>query len=106
MLTVTHGRPKTRLHILVYAILQAALAVGLAFTSVGGVIYLVVALVCNVIVLKDALRIWRRDEFVAEADDFKVERAFFKFSLLYLFVHFLAILAEALLAPYGLGGWS
>ena len=106
MLTVTHGRPKTRLHILVYAILQSALAVGLAFTSVGGVIYLVVALVCNVIVLKDALRIWRRDEFVAEADDFKVERAFFKFSLLYLFVHFLAILAEALLAPYGLGGWS
>ena len=106
MLTVTHGRPKTRLHILVYAILQSALALGLAFTSVGGVIYLVVALVCNVIVLKDALRIWRRDEFVAEADDFKVERAFFKFSLLYLFVHFLAILAEALLAPYGLGGWS
>jgi protoheme IX farnesyltransferase len=106
MLTVTHGRPKTRLHILVYAILQSALAVALAFTAVGGVIYLVVALVCNVIVLKDALRIWRRDEVVAEADDFKVERAFFKFSLLYLFVHFLAILAEALLAPYGLGGWS
>ena len=106
MLTVTHGRPKTRLHILVYAILQAALAVGLAFTSIGGVIYLLVALFCNVIVLKDALRIWRRDEVVAEADDFKVERTFFKFSLFYLFVHFLAILAEALLTPYGLGGWS
>jgi protoheme IX farnesyltransferase len=50
--------------------------------------------------------IWRRDELASEADNFKVERAFFKFSLLYLFVHFLAILAEALLAPYGLGGWS
>ena len=106
MLTVTHGRPATRRHILVYAVLQAALAIGLAFTSIGGLIYLTVALICNTIVLKDALRIWRRDEQASEADNFKVERSFFKFSLLYLFVHFLAILAEALLAPYGLGGWS
>jgi len=106
MLTVTHGRPATRRHILAYAVLQAALAIGLAFTSIGGVIYLIVALICNVIVLKDAVLIWRRDELASEADNFKVERAFFKFSLLYLFVHFLAILAEALLAPYGLGGWS
>lgn len=106
MLTVTHGRPSTRRHILVYAVLQAALAISLAFTSVGGLIYFAVALVCNVIVLKDAVRIWRRDEVNSEADDFKVERAFFKFSLFYLFVHFLAILAEALLVPYGFGGWS
>jgi len=106
MLTVTHGRPSTRRHILVYAVLQAALAISLAFTSVGGLIYFSVALVCNVIVLKDAVRIWRRDEVNSEADDFKVERAFFKFSLFYLFVHFLAILAEALLVPYGFGGWS
>jgi protoheme IX farnesyltransferase len=56
--------------------------------------------------LKDAIHIWRRDEQASEADNFKVERAFFKFSLLYLFAHFLAILAEALLVPYGLGGWS
>ena len=106
MLTVTHGRPSTRRHILVYAVLQAALAISLAFTSVCGLIYFSVALVCNVIVLKDAVRIWRRDEVNSEADDFKVERAFFKFSLFYLFVHFLAILAEALLVPYGFGGWS
>ena len=106
MLTVTHGRPSTRRHILVYAVLQAALAFSLAFTPVGGLIYFAVALVCNVIVLKDAVRIWRRDEVNSEADDFKVERAFFKFSLFYLFVHFLAILAEALLVPYGFGGWS
>lgn len=106
MLTVTHGRPATRRHILAYAVLQSALAIGLAFTSIGGVIYLTVALICNTIVLKDAIHIWRRDEQASEADNFKVERAFFKFSLLYLFVHFLAILAEALLVPYGLGGWS
>lgn len=106
MLTVTHGRPVTRRHILIYAVLQIAMAVGVAFTSIGGPLYLAVALICNVIVLKDAVRIWRRDEEQAEADNFKVERAFFKFSLLYLFVHFLAILAEALLAPIGWGGWS
>ena len=106
MLTVTHGRPATRRHILAYAVLQSALAIGLAFTSIGGVIYLTVALICNTIVLKDAIHIWRRDEQASEADNFNVERAFFKFSLLYLFVHFLAILAEALLVPYGLGGWS
>ena len=106
MLTVTHGRPAIRRHIFAYAVLQAALAIGLAFTSIGGVIYLTVALICNMIVLRDALRIWQRDEQASETDNFKVERAFFKFSLLYLFVHFLAILAEALLAPYGLGGWS
>jgi protoheme IX farnesyltransferase len=106
MLTVTHGRPATRRHILAYAVLQSALAIGLAFTSIGGVIYLTVALICNTIVLKDAIHIWRRDEQASEADNFEVERAFFKFSLLYLFAHFLAILAEALLVPYGLGGWS
>ena len=106
MLTVTHGRASTRLHILVYAILQVFLAVGLAFTSVGGMIYLSVAVICNVIVIKDAVRFWRRDEAGSESDNFKVERAFFKFSLFYLFVHVLAILVEALLVPYGLGGWS
>ena len=106
MLTVTHGRPATRRHILAYAVLQSALAIGLAFTSIGGVIYLTMALICNTIVLKDAIHIWRRDEQASEADNFKVERALFKFSLLYLFVNFLAILAEALLVSYGLGGWS
>jgi protoheme IX farnesyltransferase len=32
-------------------------------------------------------------------------KAFFRFSLLYLFLHFAAFLAEAALKPYGLGGW-
>lgn len=105
MLTVTHGRKSTRRHIMFYAILQSALAVTLAFTSVGGMIYLAIALICNSIVLRNASLIWLRNEADAEADNFKFERSFFKFSLLYLFLHFLAILAEALLSPYGLGGW-
>ena len=105
MLTVTHGRRATRVHILGYTVLLAVLAVATAFTSVGGPIYLATALVLNAMFLKGAVDIWRRDEAASEADNFKVERSFFKLSLLYLFLHFGAILAEAVLARFGLGGW-
>jgi protoheme IX farnesyltransferase len=105
MLTVTHGRKTTRRYIMAYAVLQSALAVGLAFTSIGGLIYLIIALTCNSIVMRNAFLIWLRNEAEAESDDFKYERSFFKFSIFYLFLHFLAILTEALLLPYGLGGW-
>ena len=106
MLTVTHGRPATRVHILVYTVLLAVLAIGTGFTSIGGPIYIAVALVLNALFLAGALRIWRRDEAQAEADGFAVERQFFRLSLLYLFLHFGAILAEALLKPLGYGGWA
>jgi heme o synthase len=52
-----------------------------------------------------AFRIWRRDEEMAEADKYAVEKAFFRFSLLYLFLHFAAFLVEAALKSQGLGGW-
>ncbi|QBF32940.1 heme o synthase [Thalassococcus sp. S3] len=106
MLTVTHGRRATRVHILAYTVLLAVLAVGAAATSIGGPIYLVAALILNGLFLKGAWSIWRRDEAMAEADGFAVEKSFFKLSLLYLFLHFGAILAEAVLRPYGLGGWG
>ncbi len=106
MLTVTHGRRATRVHILIYTALLAILAVGTAFSGIGGPVYLTVALVLNALFLRGAWRISRRSEDDAEADNFKVERGFFKLSLLYLFLHFGAILVEALLKPYGLGGWS
>lgn len=105
MLTVTHGRPATRRHILVYTLLLAALAIATAFTSVGGPIYLLVAIVLNAAFILGAVRIWRRDEDMAEADDYAVERKFFRLSLYYLFAHFVAIALEASLVPFGLGGW-
>ena len=95
MLTVTHGRRATRVHILVYTVLLAALAIGLGFTQVGGPVYLAVAVVLNALFLKGAVQIWRRDEDASEADNFQVEKSFFKLSLLYLFAHFGAILIEA-----------
>jgi protoheme IX farnesyltransferase len=106
MLTVTHGRRATRVHILVYTVLLAILSLGTAFTGIGGPIYLSVAIAMNVLFLLGAMRIWRRNEDDCEADNFATERSFFKLSLLYLFLHFGAILIETLLKPYGLGGWG
>lgn len=105
MLTVTHGRKATRAHILVYTILLTPVAIGAAFTSIGGPIYLATSVVLNAGFLRGAWAIWRRDEVQAEADNYAVEKKVFRFSLLYLFLHFGALLAEAALRPYGLGGW-
>ncbi|MCC1492150.1 heme o synthase [Cognatishimia sp. F0-27] len=101
MLTVTNGRRSTRNHILAYTVLLAILAVALGFTSVGGPLYLTVALVLNALFLKGAWDIWKRDEGASEADNFAVEKKFFKLSLLYLFAHFGAILIEATLSKLG-----
>lgn len=76
MLTVTHGRPSTRRHILGYTIVLFALAVGTSFTSIGGPIYLLAALVLNTLFLKGAYDIWNRDEAASEVDDYAVERKF------------------------------
>ncbi|MBI1219011.1 MAG: protoheme IX farnesyltransferase [Rhodobacteraceae bacterium] len=105
MLTVTHGRKATRAHILVYTLLLVPVAIGMAFTSIGGPVYLATSVVLNAGFLRGAWKIWRRDEAVAEADKYAVEKRVFRFSLLYLFLHFGALLAQAVLRLYGLGGW-
>lgn len=105
MLTVTHGRRATRNHILGYTVLLVVLAVGAAFTAIGGWVYLATALVLNALFLRGAVAIWRRNEDMSEADNFAVERKFFRLSLWYLFAHFGAILVEATLKPLGYGGW-
>jgi protoheme IX farnesyltransferase len=106
MLTVTHGRRATRVHILAYTVILAVMAVGAAFTQIGGPVYLAVALVFNALFLRDAVAIWRRDEVMAEADNFKMEKRAFRLSLWYLFAHFTAILAEAALRGFGMVGWA
>jgi protoheme IX farnesyltransferase len=101
MLTVTHGRKSTRLHILVYTVLLVPFALWLGFTSIGGPVYTAIAVALNAWFLWGAFQIWRRPEAAAEADKYKVEKAFFRFSLLYLFALFAALLAERVL-----GGWA
>lgn len=106
MLTVTHGRPSTRRHVLAYTVLLAIFSLGIAFTSAGGTVYLTVAIVLNALFLKGAFDIWRRDEDASEVDNYLVERKFFKLSLLYLFALFMAILVEAALGFAEFGGWA
>ena len=105
MLNVTHGTRVTRNHILAYTVLLAPVAIGLGFTSIGGPIYLAVAVALNAWFLKGAYDIWRRDDAASEADEYKAERTVFKISLIYLFAHFVALLIEGILRNAGVGGW-
>jgi len=106
MLTVTHGRRATRRHILGYTIVLAVVAIALGLTSIGGPVYMTIAVVMNAWFIKGAIDIVRRDDAASEADKHKAERSFFKFSLAYLFLHYGALLVEASLMPFGLGGWG
>ena len=101
MLTVTHGRRSTRRHILAYTLMLVPVSLGLAFTSVGGPAYLVVALALNAWFVRGAVSIWRRDEAMAEADNYRVEKDVFRFSLYYLFLHFGALLVDRTLLTFG-----
>lgn len=105
MLNVTHGTRATRNHILAYTVLLTPVAIGLGFTSIGGPIYLAVAVALNAWFLKGAYDIWRRDDAASEADEYKAERTVFKISLIYLFAHFVALLIEGILRNAGVGGW-
>ena len=105
MLTVTHGRRTTRNHVLSYTILLVPVAIGLGFTSIGGPVYLAVAILMNALFLWGAFRIWQRDEEMAQADEYAVEKSVFRWSLLYLFVHFGALIADDTLRTFGVGVW-
>ena len=105
MLTVTHGRKVTRAHILVYTLLLVPVAVGAALTPIGGPLYIAVAAVLNLWFVVGAVRIFRRSEAQAEADNYVIEKAFFRFSLIYLFAHFTALLLEAALHSAGYGAF-
>jgi protoheme IX farnesyltransferase len=102
MLPVVAGERATRNQILGYSILLVPVAVVTAFTSVGGPVFLVGTLALNVQFLIGAQAIWRRDETAAKADGYRAEKRFFGFSIVWLFVHFLLLLAEALLGVAGL----
>lgn len=105
MLTVTHGRPHTRKMILVYTLLLVPVAIATGLTSIGGPVYMAAAVVLNILFVKGGYDIWKRTETQALEDDYKTEKKVFRFSLLYLFLHFGALLAEAGLSVFGLGGW-
>ena len=85
----------------------APVAVGVAFSGIGGPVYLAGALLLNARFVFDAWTVWRRDVGVAEADRFRAEKRFFGFSILYMTLLFALLLAEAVLRALGLAaaGW-
>lgn len=103
MMPVSRGEASTRRQILAYALLLAPIALALAFTQVGGVVYFSISLVLNAIFVQGAARLWKRSEATAQGDMYRGEKRFFAFSILYLFVHFVAILFEAALRAMDLG---
>ncbi|MFN2307340.1 MAG: heme o synthase [Paracoccaceae bacterium] len=102
MLTETKGRRSTRNHILAYTLLLVPVAVGIGFTSIGGPVYLTVAVLMNAWFLKGAYDIWTRSDADSEADKHAVEIKVFKISLYYLFAHFGALLVDAGLRAGGI----
>ena len=105
MLTETHGRRVTRNHVLGYTLVLIPTALALGFTPIGGPVYLATAVILNIRFLLGVITLYKRDEVQAEVDNYAVEKHVFRISLSYLFLHFGALLAEALLRAYGLGGW-
>ncbi len=97
MLTVTHGHPATRKHILVYAVLLAILAILPAAIGLFGPVYLVTAILLNARFIWGAWRIYHRSDAQSARDGFAVEKSYFRQSLVYLFLHFAALVADAAL---------
>jgi len=94
MLTVTHGRQVTRRHIFGYTLVLAPFALWLGLTSIGGPVYLAVALVLNALFIWRGWQVMQRSDAESYADHHKAEKAFFKLSLYYLFAHFMALLVQ------------
>ena len=101
MLTVTHGRRVTRANILGYTLVLIAISVGAGLTNLGGPVYWTAAIALNLWLLDGAVRIWLREEATAEADKYSVERRFFKTTLWYLFIIFVAFLADKAWVVFG-----
>jgi protoheme IX farnesyltransferase len=97
MLTVTHGRKVTRAHVLAYTILLIPFSLALALSGIGGWVTLAVTLILNAIFVLGGWKIWRRDEAMAEADSYRVEKQVFRFSLSYVFLTFGALAFDMLL---------
>ena len=93
-------RAATRRHIFAYTLVLAPFAIWLGLTPVGGPLYLAVSLILNALFIAGGWQIMRRDEDAAIADGYAVEKRFFKLSLYYTFLHFLALLVQ-----HWVGAW-
>ncbi len=102
MLPVTAGQDETRRQILLYTLVLVPLAMSPVFLGFAGIAYGVISAVTGLGMLALAINVYRRrtgDEAVRAA------KKLFAFSILYLFVLFATLLAEAVLAQAGIAGF-
>ncbi|MFQ5566353.1 MAG: heme o synthase, partial [Paracoccaceae bacterium] len=106
MMPVVAGEAATRRQIWLYALALVPVSIAPAFTVAGGPVYLAVALVANLVLLRRAWRVCRRGHALAAADRYRAERKLFGASIVYLFALFAAFIAEAALeAAVGRPDW-
>ena len=108
MLPVVAGARTTRAHILAYTVLLAAVSAVPWLLGLAGPLYGVAALALGLRFVWHALRVWRdqADESGRSRRGDAAARAAFRFSILYLFVLFGALVADRLLAHAPvLHGW-
>ena len=98
MLPVVAGAAATRRQILIYSVVLAVAAMAPFVLGFGGRLYGAVAAVTGVIFVAFAVRVFRsRDDQAGES----AARNLFAYSILYLFLLFAVLLAEALLTGAG-----
>jgi len=101
MLPVVAGEQVTRTHIWVYTVLLAPLAV--APWLIGGTSWLYgsVAVVLSLLFIACAIPVARRDAIMGQGDPMREEIRLFKFSIVYLFVLFAALVADRICEAQG-----
>jgi protoheme IX farnesyltransferase len=87
MLPVTHGDKFTRLHVLLYTVILAAVTLMPFVSRMSGVIYLAAAIVLNAVFIWYAVRI-----YVSYSD--RLAQRTFRYSIIYLTALFAALLAD------------
>jgi protoheme IX farnesyltransferase len=97
MLPVARGERVTRRYIFGYTLLLIPVALAPSFTIIGGGLYLAVSALLNAVLLAGAWRLLKRQEADRDADNFRAEKQFFGFTILYLFLHFVMLLVESTL---------
>ncbi len=102
MLPVMRGERVTRRYIFGYTLLLIPVALAPSFTQIGGMAYFGVSLLLNAVLLAGAWRLLKRQEADRDADNFRAEKQFFGFTIVYLFVHFVMLLVESTLRAFDL----
>jgi len=102
MLPVMRGERVTRRYIFGYTLVLIPVALAPSFTIIGGTAYFAVSLLLNAVLLAGAWRLLKRQEADRDADNFRAEKQFFGFTIIYLFVHFVMLLVESTLHAFDL----